>query len=285
MALVGPREAAEVIHLSKRTQRLERRWVVAAKADIDKTTRRVLANARQTGRIKESLVDFEPLMMKHAFETMKLGFESTERRQPIRNTYLASPPPGTIPKSLRALRAWYFEYRKTGKAGARQKVLAARLKAAYLEKLSEVWRELSDDFLQGNTFDQEEVIAAIARRANVTKARAKTIVETETTKYFNAARRAVYDASPEVSHYLYVAIRDHVTTKWCKTRQGLVYAKGDPLLDKETPPVHWNCRSELLPLTPHNPAHLVLIQDRARSRRHNSPEPLPVGWTGRTKAS
>jgi SPP1 gp7 family putative phage head morphogenesis protein len=283
--LLGPREAGSIIELSRRTQTLEREWVRTARAAVADVTDAVLTNAAETGRIKTELVNFVDLFVEHAFDTTIAGYESTQRVNPVRAIHLARAPDEKIPRSLRATREAYDRFRKNRKATARARLMAERLKEAYIKKLQQAWRELADDFLNGSTYDQERVAFAIAKRANVTQSRAKTIVETETTRYFNNARREVYDASEDVTHYLYVAIRDHVTTKWCKSRQGLVYAKADPLLDKETPPIHWNCRSELIPLTPANPNHLRLIQDRGRSRRHNRPEPLPAGWTGRQRAS
>lgn len=278
--LLGVREATDVVLLAKRTTILERHWVLLAEAEIREAARGVIANARETGRLSFADVDFGDLLMQHSYAVMREGIESTERRNPVRVERLAAPPKGKIPRSLRALREWWDKYRKGGRMPARQRKEAETLKKAFLDAIQKAWRRHSDDFLSGDTARNTEAVEAIMKAAAVPAARAKMTVETETTYYFNHARREVYDESPDVSHYLFMAVRDHRTTKWCKTRHGLVYAKGDPLLDKETPPCHWFCRSELLPLTPHNANHLALIQDRGRSRRHNSPEPLPKGWTG-----
>jgi SPP1 gp7 family putative phage head morphogenesis protein len=281
-SLIGTRETMDLVELSKKSAKLERHWVALAKAEITETTDRILTHARKTGRLSVSDVDFSDLFMQHSYSVMREGLESTKRRTPARVERLAAPPKGSIPRSLKTLREWWDKYRKTKRPGKRQKDMAERLKKAYVDALQKAWKENSDDFLSGETARNTEAVAAIMRRAAVTQSRASMIVETETTHYWNRARREIYDASDDVTHYLFVAIRDHATTKWCKSRQGLVYAKGDPILDKETPPIHWHCRSELLPLTPQNAAHLALIQEKRRARRSNSPEPLPSGWTGRS---
>jgi SPP1 gp7 family putative phage head morphogenesis protein len=278
--LLGAREATHVLLLSKQQGKLEKQWVSHMRALIATMTIRILDNAQQTGRLKLDGVDFGPILMEHSYAIMRAGIESTEHVQ-VRHEQLAAPPAGKVPRSLKKLREWWDHYRKTNKIPPRQRKLADDLRKAYVDKLQEVWRKKAEAFLTGGVANQREVVAAIQRGADVTYSRAKMIVETETTHYFNKARRQIFDASPDVTHYLFVAIRDHATTKWCSTRQGLVYAKDDPILDVETPPVHFNCRSELLPLTPHNANHLRLIQDPTRARRNNTPEPLPEGWTKR----
>lgn len=281
--LIGAREAAHVIALAGKQSKLESFWVARMRGAMRLATEAVIAQARDTGRLRFDGVNFVPVLMEHAYATMMAGIESTDRA--LYKANIAKLAKGAAPRSLRDLRRWWDAYRREGKVPKRQRVLAAGLKKAYIASVEKAWRESSEDFLSGNAFRNTEAVDELQRRAGVAFARAKMIVETETTYHFNASRRAVFDQSPDVSHYLFVAIRDHATTKWCKSRQGLVYAKGDPLLDKETPPIHWNCRSELLPLTRHNPNHLRLIEDPDRQRRAHACEPLPVGWTGRTKAS
>lgn len=234
--LLGAREASDVIQLARWVDRIEKKWVSVAHKYTDKMTIELLTNARATGRIKESLVDFGPLLMTHAHAVMKDGILSTFRRTPVRVERLAAPPKGEIPKSLKELRKWWDKYRKGDKIAPRQREMADKIKATYLKAIHEAWLKHSEDFLSGDAAGNTEAIAAIMEKAQIGFSRAKMTVETETTYYFNKARREIYDQSDDVTHYLFMAIRDHRTTKWCKTRHGLVYAKGDPLLDKETPP-------------------------------------------------
>lgn len=282
--LLGAREVAEVVRLSKRQEALERQWVKVVEGALRKTLDKVLANADKTGRLAVADVTFDRVVMEHSLAVMREGIDSTKVRTPVRAEKLAAPPKAAVPRSLKALRELWDKYRQTGHVPPRQRAIAKRVREAFLKQLQEAWREYSEDYLSGNTASKTEAEAAIRRRLDVAGSRAKMIVETETTYYFNKARRQIYDESDDVTHYLFVAIRDHATTKWCKTRNGLVYAKSDPLLDDETPPIHWNCRSELLPLLRHNPSHLRLIKDESRQRRKHRCEPLPKEWTGHRRS-
>jgi uncharacterized protein with gpF-like domain len=104
------------------------------------------------------------------------------------------------------------------------------------------------------------------------------IVATETTRYYNDVRHEIYSQSEDINHFLFMSIRDFRTTEWCKTRNGLVYKKEDPLYLREKPPCHWNCRSEMVPLTDVNPRHEKMINDPSIARRNNKCKPLPPGW-------
>lgn len=281
--LVGARECSDIVRMAKRVDKLESRWKTEVVAYIEDFTKEWLRNAEETGRLRLDFVDFVPFVMEHSREITQEGIKSTERANPVRAHRLAKVPKAIQRKSFAELREWWDAYRKRHKIPERQAAIAAKLRKAYVEKCQEVWKANAQDFLSGITASKTEAVQAIMKGAGVVASRGKMIVETETTHYFNEARRKVYDESPDVTHYLFVAVRDHATTKWCKSRQGLVYSKGDNLLDKETPPIHWNCRSELLPLTPANPNHLRLIEEKGRRRRNNSPEPLPREWTARVR--
>lgn len=281
--LLGIRETADILRLSKKADVIERKWQAEMKAYIREITREVIANAEETGRLRLDFVDFVPIIMELSRAASLSGIESTKTVTPVRAQRLSLVPKGSQPQSFRDLRIWWDAYRKRKKVPQRQQAIADKLRKAYVDRCQITWRENAKDFLSGNTGSKTQAVQAIMDGADVIYGRGKMIVETETTYYFNAARRKIYDQSQDVTHYLFVSIRDHATTKWCKSRQGLVYAKGDQLLNDETPPIHWNCRSEMLPLTPANPNHLKLIQEKARARRNNTPEPLPKEWTAKVR--
>lgn len=192
------------------------------------------------------------------------------------------------PRNLKELRELYDYFRKNPKEARRFREQAERIRKLYLKKINAYVRDRTIEIDRGARESQrerpyrkasrQEVVAEIKKKAAIVYARSKTTLETETTRNYNNARRGIYDLSPDVTHYLFVAVRDFATTKWCRSRDKLVYRKGDPLLDKETPPIHWNCRSELLPLTPQNPVHLKLIENKSMARRSHKCAPLPPGW-------
>lgn len=188
------------------------------------------------------------------------------------------------PTNMRELRELYDYFRTNPRAAKRYRQQAEQIKRLYLKRVQELVKERSREFNKGAAVKRDELALEVKKKIATAWARTKTTLETESTRNYNNVRRGVYDLSPDVTHYLFVAIRDFATTKWCRSRDKLVYKKGDPLLDKETPPIHWNCRSELLPLTPQNPVHLKLILNKQMARRSHRCEPMPPGWVSSAAA-
>lgn len=280
---LGTQETAAALKLSKQQDRLESKWRRWFETEIKSITRKIASDIRKGKEPDWASISFEELILKHSLEVSRKAIQSADALTPIRPQQLASKsiPKARIATSFSALREAWDQWRKNKKLPPRQRELADKIKEKYLDKVQSVWKKYSADFIEGDTAHMDAALRAIQRGADVAYSRAKMIVATETTYYYNKVRKEIYGDSKDVSHFLFMAIRDHRTTKWCKTRHGLVYSKDDPLSDKETPPIHWNCRSEILPLTPQNPRHLALIKSKSRARRSHTPEPLPKGWTGR----
>lgn len=181
----------------------------------------------------------EDLLMENAHAAMRAGLLLVEEERELEGrpplARLADKKPGA-PSSLPELRAWWDRYRKTKKATPRVRKLARDLKARYLEALRKTWEKASVSFRDGEEFDQQQAIAAVTKAADVGASRGRMIVATETTRYYNTVRREAYDKVDGVTHYLFISVRDHRTTKWCKCRSGLVYAKDSEVFKRETPP-------------------------------------------------
>ncbi len=222
------------------------------------------------------VVDFGPIIARQAYEVSAFG--ELEAKSVETFLRLAAPPPIKIPRKFSSLREMYDRFRRTGYLPPHQKNIAERLKRYYVERCHSVWKKHAQDFIAGKEFNQKVLQEILAKEGDMAKARAEQISNTETTNYYNASRKEVYDRSPDVTHYLFVAIRDRATTKWCRSRQGLVFTKGTALCDHNCPACHWNCRSEMLPLTPANPRHLYLIQNESLRAERNILVPLPPGW-------
>lgn len=271
---------------AKDVDSIESKWRKIWLDELKSLTEWIVDKALRTGQLDLAYVDFTSIAMEHSLECMQKALEDSieyfpETTAANRLAKGKAPPKAGVPTSFRALRILWDKYRKKKYIPPRQRAIAERVKKAYLKRVQAEWVKHGEGFRSGEVAVRTEAVRAIMKGADVGYTRAKMIVETETTYYYNKTRRAVFDQSPDVSHYLFMAIRDHRTTEWCKSRQGLVYAKDDPLLKEETPPCHWNCRSELLPLTPLNPKHKKLIDDAARQRRNHKCKPLPPEWQGR----
>lgn len=211
------------------------------------------------------------LLFVHRIDVTNEGMTSTTTVP----TKLAKP---KIPKGLSDLIKKWDDMRRQGKVPKAQQIAANKIRKLYIQKLKELFKKEGIDFVRGKVYDLKAVEELVQKAGKIAYSRAKMTVETESTRYFNEARTMVYDKSPDVTHYLFMSIRDHATTKWCKTRHGLVFTKGTELFRRNQPPCHWYCRSEVLPLTPHNPNHLRLIQDMSKRAENNKLEPLPAGW-------
>lgn len=268
----GEEETFHIVMLAQKVENIEKKWRSRLETLWRKKAQEIAEYIEKTGQAPHDTAEIEKFYVEHYFEVMRESFRSTKRTTAVPTRMAKSP------RSLKSLMEAWDLWRKTGKAPKKQKAMGDKIKKAYLDKVREVTKEYNDATRSGKIVEKSDLANQIMESSKAERARSNTIVETETTRYWNQTRKNTYDESEDVTHYIFVAIRDMATTKWCKTRDGLVYAKGDPILTKELPPCHWNCRSEVLPLTPLNPRHKKLIDDDSLKRRNHSPEPLPPSW-------
>lgn len=241
--MLGERQARAVMLAAADVTAIESRFKKRWQAALEAVTMEILENAAETGRLAFSgkTESFNSIVMEHALATMRVALDHSVDFMPrVPTTRLAQPPgpppKARVPTSFRQLRIMWDMFRKKKYIPPRQMALAERIRREYLKKVQDVWVTYGEEFRRGDIAHRRDAVSAIMKGADVAYSRAKMIVETETTYYYNKTRKAVFDESPDVSHYLFMAIRDHRTTEWCKTRHGLVYAKDDPLLQAERPP-------------------------------------------------
>jgi len=81
---------------------------------------------------------------------------------------------------------------------------------------------------------------------------AATVARTKTTEIYNQARKTYWDTDPIASQiieaYEFSAILDDRTSEVCSKLDGKIFEKGD-YTSIITPPLHFNCRSLLVPIT------------------------------------
>lgn len=283
LAHLSTQERVWLSSSARQAQRLETTWKNRFDAYLRTLDAEVFKSLVEHGRVDAGSVDFLPLVLEHSYRVMSESFATAQHGLQVGgfDLKMAAPRDRSIPRNLKDLKILWDSWQRKKNIPQRQKRTAEKIRKAYLDRVQSVWDKHGEDFREGKEYNADKVRDVLSTQGDMARSRVNTVVQTETTYYYNRARRTLYDQSPDVTHYLFVAIRDQATTKWCKSRQGIVYKKGDPLLDDETPPIHWNCRSEILPLTMQNPRHLKLIQDKSRDRRHHHCEPLPSGWKRR----
>lgn len=289
--LIGSDHGTLIYRFALGQDKLEQLWEKRFHDYFRSLEEQTFQQLKDFGRARLDDSTLDEMLFEHFYEVCWAAIKDStkeERRVVDVNTrkQLSKPKPIRIPRSFSGLREMWDEYQRNGTVPKRHQVEADKIKKAYLDKCQDVWKKYSEFFRAGDAYDQELAKSKIQEAAKVGSGRAKTIVETETTNYYNDTKTRYYDQSDAVSHYLFLAIRDQATTIWCtdkvidgkRGRHGLVYAKNDPLTKKETPACHWYCRSELVPLSIYNPRHLKLIEDLTIHRRNVICHALPPGW-------
>ena len=119
---------------------------------------------------------------------------------------------------------------------------------AVLEKTRKVIR---NSIIEGATL-QERIKAlhkSSAELSSMSKSRIEAIARTEITRADTMGRLISMKANDDVIGVEFSAVMDDRTTDICASRHGLFMRLDDPRLSENTPPMHVNCRSLLLPLT------------------------------------
>lgn len=292
---LGEEDAARIEAQARETQKIENHYNARVDADFERSLDVVVAAAMRGDELPVDLLDeLDETFRRHFVDTYQRGHDSAltdhplvparvraAARKKIKAPVRKKKTKGAMPDDPLELRYLYDAARR-GTLPPELRRQAASIKREYLKRLRELYDRLGRRFRDGERFDQADVRRYFEQAMAMPRARANTTVNTETTRYYNGARHEVYDAMPQVTHYLASAVRDAATTKWCRPgvgRDGLVYPKNHPEL-RRGPPWHWNCRTETLPLTPANPRHRKLIEDASIARDNRRPTPLPKGWVG-----
>lgn len=117
--------------------------------------------------------------------------------------------------------------------------------------LEKVRQTVRDSMLAGTTLKQrmEALREAEPRIRALGKHRAEMIARTEVTRADSMGRLIDMKSNPDVLGVEFSAVLDDRTTDMCQSRHGLVMRMDDPRLPYNTPPLHPQCRSLLLPAT------------------------------------
>lgn len=83
----------------------------------------------------------------------------------------------------------------------------------------------------------------------ILKAQAQTRLRTGWNRWYNNRQAARANENPEVVYMQFSLGRSKEHTDICASRQGMVLPKNDPRWATNTPPLHFGCKSRLLPVT------------------------------------
>jgi SPP1 gp7 family putative phage head morphogenesis protein len=93
---------------------------------------------------------------------------------------------------------------------------------------------------------QKDIISDVLKTTKITEQQAKTLTRTSITSTQSAALNKVMDSNKELlTGYMFTAILDSRTSPICSHHNGKVYSIDDK---SYLPPLHWNCRSSMIPV-------------------------------------
>jgi SPP1 gp7 family putative phage head morphogenesis protein len=117
---------------------------------------------------------------------------------------------------------------------------------ARLKLLQRVQKAIADFAAKGMGLGSvREKLSAIG---GFTRAYAENIYRTNLSTAFTAGRMKQMrdpDVLSVAPAFEFDAVNDSSTTKWCKNTHGLIAMTTDPAWDRYSPPLHWQCRSDL----------------------------------------
>lgn len=264
---------AHLIKLSKKVDKVEEKSISYAEKYIKKVYQSFKSCVSKEIPFEYSEIDFTDVIINNYYLSYSEGIKSVNKPKKF-IIKMAKKKKSKI-TSESELKKMIDQMKKNPKKylTPQQKKEIKDLDALYRDKLKDVYK----DYIRKD-MTTEEMVKDLEKSAGVVSSRAKMIVRTETNNYYNQARKTVYDEDEFVTHYQFLSIRDHRTTDWCNDRHSLIYKKGNAVTDKETPPIHWNCRSIFSPLDIFNDEDIALINNKSLKRENNSPKPLPKGW-------
>jgi len=93
---------------------------------------------------------------------------------------------------------------------------------------------------------QKEIIADVMRTTKITEHQAKTLTRTSITSTQTAALTKVAESNKDIlKGFMFTAILDSRTSPICSHHNGKLYDVDD---NRFKPPLHWNCRSSMVPV-------------------------------------
>ena len=115
-----------------------------------------------------------------------------------------------------------------------------------------------------NGKSQNEIISDVMKTTKITEIQAKTLTRTSITSTQTAALNKVVQSNKElIKGYMFTAILDSRTSPICSFHNGKLYDVDDK---RFVPPLHWNCRSSLIPVLKSKEELKEIKSDRIKKR-------------------
>lgn len=187
--------------------------------------------------------------------------------------------PKGIPKNLENLHEVFQDKKYYQAIMKRSRALSERMKKQYLQKLKRKFNKLMP-MIRDGSISPAQAKKEMIQVWGSSKSRVETIFRTETTNYFGKVQVEFFQDDDEIIGFLFDSNIDSSITDICRSRHGMVFTKdhiGKNSIAYNTPALHYNCRSHLIPLA-NTPENRKLLEDVSRDPSKNKLVPLPDGW-------
>lgn len=131
-----------------------------------------------------------------------------------------------------------------------------------------VSKKVNSDIVQGlkQGLSTEEIVGMIRDdMPDLTDNWINTLVRTKTTEIYNRGRKSYFDNDPlaqsVIGAYQFSAVMDNRTTEVCSSLDKKVFASDDDNINLLTPPLHFNCRSIIVPVTNYEKDTMDEVED------------------------
>jgi SPP1 gp7 family putative phage head morphogenesis protein len=174
--------------------------------------------------------------------------------------------PFGIPKDLTGLEKIFRDKRRWPLIMKRSVAIVNRVRTQYLGLLQKKFQILVPQFRSGEV-TPDQVKEELMKVWQARKARVELIFRTETSTYFGKTQVAFYNSDPDIIGFLFDSVRDTGRTEICRARHGLIFTKehkGELSLSRNTPALHYNCRSHLIALA-NTKENVMMLRDDARN--------------------
>lgn len=188
---------------------------------------------------------------------------------------LAKAPVG-VPKKIKNINEIFGNSKYWDKIINRSNKLTDKMKKGYLQRLKKTFEKASQH-IQNGDLHPGDLKDYMMESWHASKERVETIFRTETTNYFSKVQISFFSGDKNIIGFIFDSVKDRARTNICKSRHGLIYRPNTSSLTENTPALHFNCRSHLIPLA-NTKYNLKLLEDKRRNPEFRAVVPLPKGW-------
>jgi SPP1 gp7 family putative phage head morphogenesis protein len=198
------------------------------------------------------------------FSTSQLDFHSDNLNKELKSFYRVNRP---TTKELLA--------EVTGPTMKGSKSITENIRNISAGELVRIQTKVKGGLARGSS--PNEIINDVLKTTKLTEHQAKTLTRTSITSTQTTALRKVAEANSHViKGFVFTAVLDSRTSPICSFHNGKIYNVDDK---RFTPPLHWNCRSSLVPLIKSKEELAAVKTERLKKRELDKKKPESLTGT------